>query len=98
MRCFSPLPRKQQIINEKPTLFNKVTLLYGQTEFAGSHFYHGTANSDNNKGLTPGLSYLLEHIFRTSAYPLVDLLKYVYTESDGKAENGGDDNVKNRVS
>ncbi|VDL19173.1 unnamed protein product [Hymenolepis diminuta] len=96
-KCFSPLPKKQQIITEKPTLFSRASLLYGQTEFAGSLFIHGTGLDENIGQLTPALNYLMEHVFRVSPYPLTDLLKYIYAHSNVWIENNNNHDEKNKI-
>ncbi|KAM7541555.1 hypothetical protein Aperf_G00000035184 [Anoplocephala perfoliata] len=96
-RCFSPLPRKQQIVSEKPTLFSRTSLLYGQTEFAGALFINGAGIDDKVGQFTQALNYLMEHIFRLSTYPLTDLLKYVYTHSDIRTENNSNNEEKNKI-
>lgn len=96
-RCFSPLPRKQQVATERPTLFNRVSLIYGQTEFAGSLFYRNAAIDNNVNKFMPALIYLLEHVFQVSAYPLTDLLKYVYAQSDTWTQSDTISEEKNKV-
>ena len=86
VRCFSPLPRKQGMINEELTLFNRVSLLYGQTEFAGAHFIRNKITDDADIQLLRGITHLLEGIFRISAYPLANLLNYIYMQLDGGNE------------
>ncbi|VDN99485.1 unnamed protein product [Rodentolepis nana] len=96
-KCFSPLPIKQQIVTEKPTLFSRASLIYGQTEFAGSSFSHSKGIEDNIDQFTPELNYLMEHVFRVPPHPLTDLLKYVYEQSNIWIENNGDNTEKNKV-
>ncbi|VDK42423.1 unnamed protein product [Taenia asiatica] len=96
-RCFAPLPRKQQIVTERPTLFNRVSLIYGQTEFAGSLFYRNAAIDNNVNKFMPALIYLLEHMFQVSAYPLTDLLKYVYAQPDTWTQNDNVSEEKNKI-
>nr|CDS16039.1 neuroligin [Echinococcus granulosus] len=96
-RCFSPLPRKQQVVTVTPTLFNRVSLMYGQTEFAGSIFYQNAAIDDNVSKFMPALVYLLEHVFQVAAYPLTDLLKYVYVQSDTWTQNDNSSDEKNKI-
>ncbi|KAL5962634.1 Neuroligin-1, partial [Taenia solium] len=96
-RCFSPLPRKQQVVAERPTLFNRVSLIYGQTEFAGSLFYRNAAIDNNVDKFMPSLIYLLEHMFQVSAYPLTDLLKYVYAQPDTWTQNDNVSEEKNKI-
>ncbi|KAL5112024.1 Neuroligin-1 [Taenia crassiceps] len=96
-RCFSPLPRKQQVITERPTLFNRVSLIYGQTEFAGSLFYRNAAVDSNVNKVMPALIYLLEHMFQVSPYPLADLLKYIYAQPDTWTQNDDSSEEKNKM-
>ncbi|VDM18643.1 unnamed protein product [Hydatigera taeniaeformis] len=96
-RCFAPLPRKQQVVTKRPTLFDRVDLMYGQTEFAGSLFYRNAAIESSVNKFMPALSYLLEHIFQVSAYPLNDLLKYIYVQSDTWTENDDINEEKTKI-
>lgn len=96
-RCFSPLPKKQQMVSEKPALFSRTNLIYGQTELAGALFINGAGIDDSAGHFTQALSYLMEHIFRLSPYPLTDLLKYVYAQSDIRTKNNSNNEGKNKV-
>lgn len=85
--CLYPSAQKH-LHGEKPTLWQKANVLYGQSDGAGSRFYlqaeaAGAPVYHGENHLIKAVSLLIKGVYRMNSESLTDLVNYVYAQLSG---------------